>query len=72
MVLSDVIMPGISGYQLAEKLIAQKPEIKFMLSSGYTEERAQPEKVRDKGFRFLQKPYTMIQLLQTVKEALEE
>ena len=71
-VLSDVVMPGMSGFQLAEKLIAQKPEIKFMLSSGYTGERAQPEKIRDKGFRFLQKPYTMIQLLSVVKEALEE
>ena len=72
MVLSDVIMPGMSGYQLAEHLIVLKPEIKFILSSGYTGERAQPEKVRDKGFRFLQKPYTMIQLLSMVKETLEE
>jgi signal transduction histidine kinase len=71
MVISDVVMPGKPGYQLAEQLLAKKPEIKVMLSSGYTGERLQSEKIRDSGFRFLQKPYTMIQLLSLVKEVLE-
>ncbi|MBD3392852.1 MAG: response regulator [Chitinivibrionales bacterium] len=70
LVVSDVIMPGKSGIRLAEELRAVRPDVKIVLSSGYTGERSGWEQVREQGYRFLQKPYTMIELLRTVRESL--
>jgi signal transduction histidine kinase len=72
MLLSDVVMPGKSGLQLAEQLVAQKPGIKIIFSSGYPGEKSQYKKIREQGMRFLQKPFTMIELLSAVKEVLGE
>ena len=72
LVISDVIMPGESGIKLAEEFISIKPEIKVILSSGYSGEKSNVEKIKDRGIPFLDKPFTMVKLLGTVKEVLEE
>lgn len=68
LVLSDVVLPGQSGIELAEQLLTLQPELQIILNSGYTDEKAQLSAIQDKGYPFIQKPYTTEKLLRSVKE----
>ena len=46
-------------------------KIKVILSSGYTDKKSQWEIIKNRGIRFLQKPYSLISLLQAVREVLD-
>jgi len=70
LVLSDVVLPGRSGVLLAERLLSLKPDLRVMLTSGYADERSQWPLIRERGFAFLQKPYTLMGLLRATKGAL--
>jgi two-component system cell cycle sensor histidine kinase/response regulator CckA len=70
LIISDVIMPGMSGFQLVERAQKCLPDVAIILSSGYPSERAGWERVHEKGYRFLQKPYTMGQLIEAAHQAL--
>ena len=65
---SDVVLPGMSGIQLIEELLARNPDLKVILSSGYTAPKSQWDHIQKKGYRFIQKPYTMVDLLKVMKE----
>jgi len=71
LVFSDVVLPDKNGLQLVDQLLSRKPGLRILLSSGYTEEKSQWSVIRERGFRFLQKPYALPDLLQAVKEAIE-
>jgi len=71
LVFTDVVLPDKSGLQLVEDLLSSKPELCVLLSSGYTDHRSQWPVIREKGFEFLQKPFTMVDLLRAVKKLLE-
>ncbi len=70
-VFSDVVLPGKSGVQLVEELLFLDPELRILLSSGYTGEKSQWTAISDKGLRFLQKPYSLADLLGTIREVLD-
>ncbi len=70
-VFSDVVLPGKSGVQLVEELLSLDPGLGILLSSGYTDEKAQWTTINDKGLRFLQKPYSLVDLLGTIREVLD-
>jgi CheY-like chemotaxis protein len=70
LLLTDVVMPGINGRVLAEKLKVKRPEIKTMFMSGYTGQRV-GETILEPGCIFLQKPFSRDQLGRKVREALE-
>ncbi|MBC8450978.1 response regulator, partial [bacterium] len=70
-VFSDVVLPGKSGVELVEELLALDPELRILLSSGYTDEKSQWTTINDKGLRFLQKPYSLADLLGTIREVLD-
>ena len=72
LVLSDVVLPDESGLHLAEQILTRKPKLKILLCSGYTDERSQWTVIRERGFPFVQKPYKTVELLQAIKEAMEE
>jgi signal transduction histidine kinase/ActR/RegA family two-component response regulator len=72
LVFSDVVLPDQSGIELVEKLQAMKPKIKVLLCSGYTDQKSQWPIIRKKGFRYLQKPYSLNDLLKTLKEVLKK
>src|SRR5262249_48298940 len=57
-VLTDVVMPGLSGPELTEQLIAQRPALKVIYMSGYTEEAIARHGVLKPGLPFLNKPLT--------------
>ncbi len=70
LVLSDVVLPGKSGVELIEQLLALKPGLRVLLSSGYADERSRWSAISDKGYPFIQKPYTAEKLLRAVKETI--
>jgi two-component system cell cycle sensor histidine kinase/response regulator CckA len=68
--ISDVIMPGINGPELAAQIIALKPEINVILMSGYTEDEIAP--MHNEKFLFLSKPFALDKLIDTVQRAMLE
>lgn len=71
LVLSDVVLPGKSGLQLVDELLLRKPELRVILSSGYMDQKSQWPIIRERGFPFIQKPYTLANLLSAVRDALK-
>ena len=69
LLITDVVMPGMSGHELAEQLLKERPGIKVIYLSGYTEE-ALVEGNIDGGKAFLQKPFTLQTLSRKVREVL--
>ncbi len=72
LVLTDVVMPeGINGRDLVARLLAKRPELKFVFSSGYTFELERTGEQLIEGVNFLQKPYHPRLLAQTLRECLD-
>ncbi len=71
LLLSDVVMPGLNGRELAEILTAEKPDLKVLLTSGYSEEIIAHHGVLDAGLNFLPKPYSPQELVQRVRALLD-
>jgi hypothetical protein len=62
-VVSDVVMPGLSGIELSERVLERHPGIRFVLLSGYTAETLNLERAIERGVRFVSKPVSSRQLL---------
>ncbi|HTD23044.1 MAG TPA: ATP-binding protein [Terriglobales bacterium] len=71
LLLTDVIMPGINGRELARQLVGRNPEIKVLYMSGYTENTIGQHGVLEPGTYFLQKPFTPPALTNKVREILD-
>ena len=72
LLLSDMVMPeGMTGMELAEKLLAQKPALKIIISSGYSAEISRDGQTTKDGFVFLSKPYPFPLLGQRIRECLD-
>lgn len=71
LLLTDVIMPGINGRMLAERLLAQRPGMKVLYMSGYTDSFIAGHGVLESGLHLLHKPFTEDVLLQKIREVLD-
>ncbi len=71
LLLSDVIMPGMSGLEVSRHLHRIRPEMKNLFVSGYPANELAQHGVSEEDFHFLSKPYTSSDLAQKVREALE-
>jgi two-component system, cell cycle sensor histidine kinase and response regulator CckA len=72
LLLTDVVMPGMSGPELAERLRPDRPEMSVLYMSGYTEEVVAQHGTMRRGTRLLTKPFSVTALAQSVHEVLEE
>jgi response regulator RpfG family c-di-GMP phosphodiesterase len=70
LMVTDVIMPGLSGAQLASHLSALRPEMKMLYVSGYTDHTIVHQGVLELGLTFLQKPFAPKTLARKVTEVL--
>jgi two-component system cell cycle sensor histidine kinase/response regulator CckA len=71
LLLTDVVMPGASGPELARRLQAERPDLNVLFVSGYTDDSMVAQRVLDPGASFLQKPFTPDTLARKVREVLD-
>jgi PAS domain S-box-containing protein len=73
LVISDIIMPELSGEDLAAELRKSKPEMKILLCSGFTDSRVSlHDSYKQKGYHFLAKPYSLNKLEKTIRRIIDE
>ena len=71
LLLTDVVMPGLSGRQVADQLAAVRPETKVLYTSGHTDDAVVRHGVLESGIAYLQKPFTVDGLARKVREVLD-
>jgi PAS domain S-box-containing protein len=71
LMLTDVVMPGMSGQELAEEVKSQRPTMKVLFMSGYTENAIIHHGVLDPDIAFIQKPFKYDTLARKVREMLD-
>jgi two-component system cell cycle sensor histidine kinase/response regulator CckA len=71
MLLTDVVMPGLSGKELASRLMMLRPEMVVLYMSGYTDSVVMKQGVEEGSVNFIQKPFTPVALSRKVREVLD-
>jgi len=71
LLLIDVVLPGMNGRDLAERIDAIKPGLKHLYMSGYTTNVIAHRGVLEEGVYFIKKPFTMQDLVAKVREVID-
>jgi len=71
LVLTDVVMPGMSGPMLIDHLLQSAPSLRVLFMSGYDDRQVVQKYVVEKGFALIPKPFTLQKLAATVKDVLD-
>jgi len=72
LIVTDVIMPGLSGRHAAEKIKSARSEVEILFISGYTSEAIAKHGVLEAGAKFLSKPFTTEDLLRKIRDVLDD
>ena len=72
LLLTDVVMPGSGGREVAKQVMARRPDVKVLYMSGYTTNAIVHHGVLDAGIAFLQKPFTPASLAAKIREVLDQ
>ena len=72
LLMTDVVMPGMNGHDLAARLLDPHPHIKRLYMSGYTADVIAHHGILDDGIHFIQKPFTLAELEAKVRETLDD
>jgi two-component system cell cycle sensor histidine kinase/response regulator CckA len=71
-VVTDVMMPGMTGRAMADQLLTTRPEMPVVFISGYADDVTRERGLVDETHAFMQKPFTGLQLARTIREMLHE
>ena len=72
LLVTDVIMPKMTGKTLSDKLRREYPDLKVLFISGYTDNATVRESLLDEGVSFLQKPFSPQSLAEKVRDIIDE
>jgi DNA-binding NtrC family response regulator len=70
LLISDIKMPGMSGYDVARECLQMKPEMRVMLMTGYAQEPL-PDNMRNSGIEVIHKPFDFDEFVKKVQRKLE-
>ena len=71
LLITDVVMPGMSGRELADRLTVMRPGLRVLFMSGYTDDALAHHGVLDPGVELLEKPFNVGELLRKVRELID-
>lgn len=71
LIISDIVMPQMSGKELIDKLLLSHPNMKVVFISGYSENSFSKKNSLDLGMIFIQKPFTPLDLLRKIRQLLD-
>jgi PAS domain S-box-containing protein len=71
MLVTDVVMPRLSGRELASRIAAERPNVKILFISGYTDDSIFRHGVLEGGVAYLQKPFNLKSIAQKIREVLD-
>ena len=71
LLVTDIVMPGMTGPELAAALVAERPGVRVIYMSGYTDDSVVRHGVLAEGLPYLQKPFTPDALARKVRELID-
>jgi PAS domain S-box-containing protein len=71
LLMTDVVLPGMSGREVADRVRAARPGVRILFTSGYTSDDAVQQRLLDQAVAFLQKPFSRDLLCQKVRQVLD-
>jgi len=72
LIFSDVVLPDMNGIELVDQFLSRDRDLRILISSGYTDTKSQWRVIRDKGYRFLQKPYALNDLFRAIRGGIDK
>jgi FixJ family two-component response regulator len=70
--ITDVVMPGMSGAELSRRLLSRNPELRVVYMSGYTDDNIAHHGVLERGVLLVEKPFGAVELTHKVRQALDQ